>query len=260
MKTPELHRIQNSPIIQRPLGKRAPRIDPRTLKLAKYIPAAPPPPAEVSWIMEVAHWGMMLNDSIGDCTCAAAGHMIEQWTRYAAGTEAVVPDPAIEKAYEDVGGYISGQPQTDNGAVMLDVLTYWKQTGIGGHKIAAYATIDLNNTNELKTAVRLFGNVYLGIQLPISAQPQNAWTVPSGGPNGDGSPGSWGGHCVPIMAYSPQSLSVVTWGARLKMSWNFLKDYADEAYVVLSQEWIEVNGGAPSGFNLAQLQADLAAL
>jgi hypothetical protein len=41
---------------------------------------------------------------------------------------------------------------------------------------------------------------------------------------------------------------------------NFVADYCDEAYAVLSPAWIEQNGQAPSGFDLAALQADLAAL
>ena len=29
----------------------------------------------------------------------------------------------------------------DNGAVILDVLNYWRKTGIGGHPISAYADL-----------------------------------------------------------------------------------------------------------------------
>jgi hypothetical protein len=41
---------------------------------------------------------------------------------------------------------------------------------------------------------------------------------------------------------------------------NFVADYCEEAYAVLSTAWIEKNGQAPSGLDLAALQADLAAL
>lgn len=37
----------------------------------------------------------------------------------------------------------------------------------------------------------------------------------------------------------------------------FWKKYVDEAHTLLSPDWIAAKG-APSGFNLAQLQADLA--
>src|SRR5580658_8869232 len=56
------------------LGKKAPKIDSRTLRLAKYLTAVPPPPASCDWTKGVTEWGMMLNDALGDCTCAAIGH------------------------------------------------------------------------------------------------------------------------------------------------------------------------------------------
>jgi hypothetical protein len=243
------------------LGKRAPRLDARTFKLAKFLPPViPPPPPEASWVMKVPTWPMYLNDQLGDCVIAASGHMINQWTEFATNKEAKPTNAQILKAYEDVGGYVPGDPSTDNGCVMLDALNYWRKTGIAGHKILAYASVDLTRLDEVKTAVQLFGNLYLGIQLPLTVQESNSWTVPSGGPFGDGSPGSWGGHCIPVVAYSPLTLTVITWGMRLKMSYNFLRDYADEAYCVLSSDWIAKTGLSPSQFNLTQLQADLAAL
>jgi len=41
------------------------------------------------------------------------------------------------------------------------------------------------------------------------------------------------------------------------MTWGFLDTYCDEAYAVLSQDWIEKSGLAPSNFDLTALQADL---
>ena len=261
MLTPDQHRsdFSKGAEVRRHLGKRAPRLDRRTFKLERYLPITfPKAPPVKDWYSSVPSWPMMLNDELGDCTCAAAGHMIGQWTSYAGG-EVVMPDAAILKAYEAVSGYIPGQPQTDNGAVMLDVLNYWRQVGIGGHKIGAFAAVPLQHFNLIRTAVSMLGSVYLGIQLPLSVQGATRWEVPPEGPTGDGSPGSWGGHCIPIVGYDQDWWYVVTWGQVLKMKSTFLIDYADEAYVCLSQDWF-ANGGAPSGFNLAQLQADLAAL
>jgi hypothetical protein len=118
--------------------------------------------------------------------------------------------------------------------------------------------VNLRNPTEVREAVYLFGNVYWGVQLPLSVQGADSWTVPDGGtasPNG--SPGSWGGHCVPIVAVSPETLTCVTWGQTLKMSHSFFSDYGDEGYACLSLDWIEKNGISPSQFNLAQLEADL---
>ena len=57
------------------LGKQVARHDPRTLLLASYATAAlPTPPASLDLTTKVSSWGMMENEQIGNCTCAAAGH------------------------------------------------------------------------------------------------------------------------------------------------------------------------------------------
>ena len=247
------------------LGKNAPREDSRTLKFAKYrvglAPVVPVVGAEVSWITKVPPpWNMFLNDTLGDCVCAGMAHMVMQWSFYA-GKPFIPTNDDVLRVYEDVGGYKPGDPSTDNGCDMLTALQYWKDTGIAGHKIDAYMTVDWTSDLEIREAIRLFGSVFVGLALPNTAQGQDSWTVADGGiytPNGE--PGSWGGHCVPFMAASPETRTCVTWGATLKQSHNFDLDYVDEMYVVLSPDWIAANGVSASQFNLTQLQADLAAL
>ena len=238
------------------LGKLAPRHDIRTLRLADYMTAElPTPPQESFYQAKVPSWPMYLNDSLGDCVCAAAGHMIEQWTAYGATPEVTPEDTQILTAYEQIGGYVPGDPSTDNGCDMLTACNYWRQTGIAGHKIAAFISIDPTKLSELRTAIFLFGNVYLGIQLPVSAQGQEKWVVD--GTTGNNAPGSWGGHCIPLVGYNPNIFMCVTWGAELNMATDYPPTYADEAYAILTHDWIKKNGEAPSGFDLTQLQADL---
>jgi hypothetical protein len=56
-------------------------------------------------------------------------------------------------------------------------------------------------------------------------------------------------------------LYVVTWGALKSMSWQFYDAYMDEAFAVLSTDWISASAKtAPSGFDMAALQQDLAAV
>lgn len=246
-----------------PLGKKAPRLDHRTLRLAKYLTIKPEvylPPNEVSWITRLQsaeQLPMYLNDDIGDCVAAAAGHMIQQWNFYA-GHPAKPTDQDIQKSYEDVGGYIPGDPSTDNGMDMLSYLKYWRTVGVGGHKILAFVSVDFTNISEVKAAIQLFGNLYIGLALPVAAQGQGAWTVSDNWTNTDnGQPGSWGGHCVPLFAASMLTRTCVTWGVGLKMSDNFFEDYCDEAYAVLSSEWMDVTGHSPMGLDLSQLKSDL---
>jgi hypothetical protein len=244
------------------LGKGAARHDPRALLMASYVaPSLPPPPPSADLTTKVSAWGMMENDQIGDCTCAAAGHLLMEWTANA-GKKMVTPsDKQIVAAYSAITGYNPTTGANDNGAVEVDVLNYWRQTGIAGHKIGAFVSLEPSNHNHIMDAVYIFQGCYIGMQLPVSAQAQvqnhQPWSVPPGGPTGDGKPGSWGGHAVPAVAYDARGVTVVTWGALQMMTWSFWEAYCDEAYAILSKDYLTGKKTTPQGFSVAQLNADL---
>lgn len=244
------------------LGKHPPKFDKRTLLLGKYLTKGlSPPPPSVDYGKAVSTWPMFGNDRLGDCTIAAAGHMIEEWTANT-GVEKTLPESAIETAYN----YFSkGNP--DAGANMLDVLNYWRKTGIGKDKIHAFAQIEPNNNLQAQDAIYLFGNCYIGLALPNFAVAPGTnflntpWIVPPTGPVGDAAPNPNNGHCVPAVAYDPRNIWVVTWGSLKPMSWQFYSTYADEAFAVLSLDWINKHlKTAPPGLNLQTLDADLTAV
>ncbi len=248
------------------LGKQTARHDPRALLLASYVTAGlPTPPASFDLTTKVGQsWGMMDNDQIGDCTCATAGHLIMEWTANA-GKKMVTPtDKQIVAAYSAITGYNPVTGANDNGANEVDVLNYWRQTGIGGHKIGAYMSLEPSNHTHIMDSVYIFGGCYIGVQLPISAQAQTQnhqpWSVPPGGATGDGKPGSWGGHAIPVMAYDSRGVTVVTWGALQVMTWSFWEAYCDESYAILSNDYLVGKKTTPQGFNLQQLQEDLSDL
>ena len=244
------------------LGKGTARHDPRALLMAAYVsPTLPPPPPSVNLTTKVKAWGMMENDQIGDCTCAAAGHLIMEWTANA-GKKMITPsDKQIVGAYSAVTGYNPTTGANDNGAVEVDVLNYWRQTGIAAHKIGAYVSLEPSNHNHIMDSVYIFEGCYIGMALPVSAQAQvqnhQPWSVPPGGATGDGKPGSWGGHAVPVVAYDARGLTVVTWGALQMMTWSFWEAYCDEAYAILSKDYLTGKKTTPEGFSVAQLNADL---
>jgi hypothetical protein len=253
------------------LGRRlkTPHVQGRTLRLADYIDTAtlPPPPAKSIWgDLCKEPWGMMGNDVLGDCTCAAVGHGIQIITGTASvGAAEVSPTTsAIEKMYQ-ASGWIPGHQNTDNGWLIGDALDYWRNTGVTGpngstHKIAGWVSLDQTNFTELCVGAYVFGGVNFGLQLPLSAQYQNYWAVvPQAGPNGD--PGSWGGHSVWSGGYDQNlTFRVITWGAWMRMSKRFTEQYVDEAYCVVSPDWIEKSGVSPTGIALPDLLSDLAAL
>jgi hypothetical protein len=66
------------------------------------------------------------------------------------------------------------------------------------------------------------------------------------------------GHAVFAVAYDQTGLTVLTWGNTQQATWPWWKECGDEAYAILPPE-AATPGFAP-GFNVAQLQADLAAV
>jgi len=44
------------------------------------------------------------------------------------------------------------------------------------------------------------------------------------------------------------------------MSHNFWLDYIDEAYAIVSQDWVEKTGVSPGGFDLKALEDDFSQL
>lgn len=245
------------------LGRLPARHDPRTLKLRSYLSQLPPLPASVDWGSKVSNWGMLANDTISDCTVASAGHAIETWTANAA-TECDPSADAIIATYSAVTGYdptetdADGNNPTDNGANMLDVLNYWRQTGIAGHVIKAYAAIDCATRENLQAAIYLFGGGHIGVNLPQSAMddmndPNPRWVDVT-------DENIVGGHCVLVVGYDGGGVWLVSWGQMVYASWKWIAAYTKEGYAVMTSDWMETTGNCPPGFNNVQLMKDLKAI
>jgi hypothetical protein len=244
------------------LGRSSIRRDDRTLRLARYFTGElPAPPPVADWSKGITSFGMMLNDKLGDCTIAGCGHAVQVWTANAY-SESTIPDAAILSAYEKWDGYNPGDPDTDQGGVELDVLKNWRKQGLAGHHILGFVDPAVTNLEEIKQSIALFGGVYIGVSLPVTAQKQDVWDVAPGylsGSNPDAEGGSWGGHCVYVCAYDQDGFTCITWGALKKMTTAFWRAYVDEAHTILGAGWIKANK-APSGFDVQQLRADLNAI
>jgi hypothetical protein len=235
------------------LGKLPVRHDKRTLKFPKYLTALPPVKPSVDWSPFVHNWGMMVNDQLGDCTCAAAGHLIELWTA-SASTMITPKDTDIVAAYSAITGYTPTDPSSDQGANELDVLNYWRNIGIAGHKIGAYAKVDFTNHDYVKLATDMFAGAYIGFDVTQAMMDAfdagRPWALATvNGP-------IVGGHAVPVIGYDAYGVTLVTWGATQVMDWACWDKFVDEAYAIFSQDF--VNGtNSPSGFDAATLLADL---
>ena len=244
------------PIDDLKLGKQPKRTDSRTLKATRYLANVPPPPPSADYLSKLKTIPVFLNNKLACCTIASSAHQICAWTQYAKNQEVIIPDSAILKAYGDVSGYNPQDPSTDQGADMLAVAKYKRKVGIGGHKIGAFVEVDMTNETEVKQVIWLFGGIWVGVELPNSAKAEvgKTWRYH---PNSQ--PGGWGGHAITIFQYLRSGLKCATWGIVQAMTYGFIRAYSDEGYAIISSDFLNGNI-APNGFNVSQLQADLAAL
>lgn len=219
------------------------------VRLADHLDTAGVPEV-VDYASKVTSWPVYMNNVIGDCTCAALGHAIQAWTTYAEGPTVTLPDSAVLALYEAVSGFDPQTRANDNGAVEQDVLTHVQKHGIGGHKIRAFAQVNHKNPAEMKAALDIFGTVYLGMQVPKSAEVEfqngTAW-------QNIGDQQILGGHAIDLQKVDSDYMYVVTWGKLQPMTEDFWLTYGDEAWVILTDDWMNSKGLSPTGLNLTGL-------
>jgi len=226
------------------------------LKLTPTLGQLPDPPAEVD--NGAGQYPMYANDHLGDCVEAGLGHQVGQYTRVSSGTEVLFSDDQIIAAYSAITGYTPGDENTDEGTYTQDAMTWWRKTGLEGHKIVLFASIRLTDVKALKQAIWAFGGVGIGFNFPAYAMDQfNAgqpWDVQRQNAQIEG------GHYVLATGYDEKYLNVKTWGAEQEMSWAFLAKYADEAWVVLTEEMVGAAGSFLPGVDLYGLGEDFSQL
>lgn len=243
---------------KRRLGKLPVRKSRNTLKLAKFLDfnQFTETPEKIQWSKAVSKFSMMKNDELGNCAIIGVANIVKSWTANES-QEKTMTDANIIDAYARICGYKPVTDTEDNGCVMLDVLNHWRDFGIDGHKIEGYVSINGKNKKEVKAAVHLFGAVYLGLQLPAFAEGTDKWNLPREGPSYEILPGSWGGHCVVILDADETYVTIVSWGKLIKMNWEFLAAYVDEAYAVFAPDDWAADGTAPNGFDIVALRKKL---
>lgn len=228
-----------------------------TLKARPGVKLAPP--ASAGWYSTVAPtaWGMLGNDSAGDCVAAGAFHGQQLIEKAAQGVDTGFTTAQAIAMYSAISGYDPRKPSTDVGATLQDGLGYWRNTGLNGYKIEAFAEIDYRNLDLVKQCVADFGLTYAALEVPSSAMSQfdagQPWDVVKRSQ-------IEGGHCVPIVGYDAQYLYVVTWSAIQKVTYAFYNKYFEENWVPVDADWQSKTGLTPSGLDGATANADYQAL
>ena len=211
-------------------------------------------PQKIAWERPI-DYGLLGNDSVGDCTIAGFYHLRMNMQAVAnAGTPLVVTTEQALADYSAITGYNPSDPSTDQGANCMDVLNWYRAKGV----IPGYVVLDQNNIEQIKAACFTFGGAYIGFNVPQSMADQlnigqdPDWSYsPSDKASGEG-------HCVTPVGYGRDGLAVLSWGKIYRTSWDFWNAWVDEAYSIVSKDWIKASGVSPTGLDLNGLLADMA--
>lgn len=225
--------------------------------LTGALPAAPP---SADWMSGVTDWPMYGNDRCGCCTIATIGHAIQLASHYGQGKTTTISDQAVLDKYATLSGYDPATGANDTGLVVQDVLADWVKVGIEGHKALAFAQVDLSNQAEVEASIAIFGWLYLGVNFPNSAMDQfNAgkpWDVVRGAK-------IEGGHAIPAAFYqraAANKFKLITWARAQDMTLAFWGRYVEEAWAVITPEWLSAVGNTPTGLDLHGVGEDFASL
>ena len=203
-------------------------------------------------------------DGIGDCTCAEMAHAYTALGVYAGKPQVLFADTEVISTYSRISGYDPATGANDNGCQMQDVLADQRQNGmtdVNGnvHKVLAYAALrNPTDIGLLSRVLKTFGFVYVGINCPQSALDEfgvSPWTYVPGSP-------IEGGHAIGLHRRQPYGSRVgvfgmASWGAIQPATISFLTRYVEEAWAVITPDWIEANGSSCDGVALSQLESDM---
>lgn len=258
--TYELHPEAHPDVVEGKLhlGVTSHKSDPRTPSILKMIDLQAPkikvPTSVIRTDKLVGDWGMLGNDSMGDCEWAEYAHTLMLLSAVEkkgfATTTAVVTNAYLK--------YTGGQ---DTGSDMLECANLrLKETWANFGAPVADAFVGLDLGSKMKTAVEssiyVLGSASLGVDLPLALQktPYDWTYMPTAAERkrSDWQPGGWGGHAVDGLDFDAHGPWIITWGQRVKVSWMFLLYIMDQGIGYMHPFWRNRAGKSPVSLTAAQ--------
>jgi ABC-type glycerol-3-phosphate transport system substrate-binding protein len=186
------------------------------------------------------HWQMAIN--------AAQGRPWASWG-----------SPAVVSLYSELGGYVLGDPTTDNGTNLQSNLEFWRKNVIHGIQLTGFGAIRPGTWDRAVrvATMRMFGPLYTGVNLQNAQETQfpGPWVYVPGGAVA-------GGHCIDQVAELSQTDECIdlSWGAAVSANTNFQYVAAEEMWALLTDESVDAAGSNPYGYNIAQMNEAIASM
>lgn len=234
---------------------------PAGLRDLTYYAAGPLPTAPASVAVpsvpnpgDGTEWGMLGNDSKGDCGIAG----LEHGFMAVSSILGLAPKP-FPSAADAVSYYLHYNHGQDIGVVLSQYLQFVEQRSGGyfGETVAGIAPVAVQDINTLHFTIDAYGFAYTGISVTEAMEEAFQYHQPWDLTAIQGS--VVGGHCIPLVGYDSNYLYAVTWGGVQAIAYPAWSRIASEAWAVITGTQVTA-GNDGRGINLAALQADLALL
>jgi hypothetical protein len=202
-------------------------------------------------------WGILGNDQYGDCAEAGILHLIQGQSSNTGNPLSATTDQALA-LYTAVTGFNPNDPNTDQGTVLTDLLSYIHKNGVEmidstgktvTVEVVGFASLDISSIAQMRYAAYTFGGNYLGINCPQQCEDDTSnWNFAPGLPIA-------GGHCIPQEGEGAAGGKIISWGMVIPFSKGFLMGYLEEAYCLITKSWLNAQGKSPTGLYLDGLVA-----
>ena len=201
-------------------------------------------------------WGFLGNDQYGCCFWAAVANILMSQQANAGVPVHVFTTQDVlgwYKAYLATQGInfdpnAPSDPNTDVGTDPIAGMNWLMSQKM----IVAWGQVPINgNDAHLAGGLELGGGLILGVNVPAGWMNSTTW-----GPNAGAIEG---GHAIVGAAYNqPCDVTCLTWAEEVDLIVAGRIQYADLAIMLVTDQWLTSKGTSLQGFNLSQLQADLA--
>jgi hypothetical protein len=165
--------------------------------------------------------------------------------------------------YSALTGFDPVTLSPDDGTDTTHAMASWSGGGIRidsqNLDVVHWATVDPAAAADIAIAIGYTGPIQVTMALPRAAQDVTVWSRPPG--TGAGwEPASWGYHRVMVGAFAGTERVCRTWGQDVVIHPEFWSAYVVGVDAVLSREWMDATGLAPSGLDWGALEQDIASL